>query len=165
MSDADRLRKLRSYAAIISGSQAVTDHDGHTTEDQELGTLVHPDGVRVVRVCLTCNGEILGTVHPWGYEPVTEDPDPEPMTFTEAMDTRCDDCEGKAAAHRLTPSGKFYCLQLRNAAQWERKHLSPYRVPVSRLWKSESLNRISEIAEVIGAGLGQFITEPMEVAA
>lgn len=90
----------------------------------------------------------------------------ESITFRQAMDTRCGDCEAKAAAHRFTKSGKFYCTQLKNAKQWERKHLSPWTVPVSRLWKSDSLNAQPEVSAAILNGLTQSVAaDTLEVAA
>ena len=39
--------------------------------------------------------------------------------FQEGLQTECRDCGGDAQAHRLTPTGNFYCLEL-NEVGWDR---------------------------------------------
>ena len=63
--------------------------------------------------------------------------------FTNLMHTECDRCGTAAQLHRLTPSGRFYCLQFNYTNRWRKdsmtgtdKHFFTMRCKVNELIRS-----------------------------
>ena len=78
--------------------------------------------------------------------------------FQEGMKIECRDCGGDAQAHRLTPTGNFYCLEL-NEVGWDR-----YAYPRSNRAGVVDLSRIVYTCAVrylrrspLSSGLGHAI--------
>ena len=88
--------------------------------------------------------------------------------YQEAMKTECRDCGGDAQAHRLTPTGNFYCLEL-NAVGWDR-YAKPYSarsgiVDLSRIVYTCAVRylRRSPLPSGLGHAINGALKEPVSL--
>ena len=87
------------------------------------------------------------------------------MTFKKAMTVKCGECKSRAGHHRMTKSGRFYCLNLNSRG----KKMRDTRIENGMYWDLASIHHLkvkylqrSDIPITVGETIIRGLTEMEE---